>query len=248
MLTVGRKLPAASVQALVEALLEQLPEDNNSSVITVKHENMPNQPTNGQGAAQGGISYDPTVVFILEFCTKLATRDEECVETAAKPVFDIVQGILRDSTEWHAITVSRSAFYAFQILKSSYEHEIVNVPYLLHSVSSLPKNVLHKGAEPLLAGLAPCLDQPGPLRSEMMTSPDFWSILRMLGRSRESAGPVFSILEKGTTGNPPAIMADNYEAAIGLLNDFASAAAPRPQPNPEHGPRRPDQPPREPKK
>jgi golgi-specific brefeldin A-resistance guanine nucleotide exchange factor 1 len=236
------------VEALVEALLEQLPEDNNNSVISVKQENLPSPPPNGQGPLHGGVEYDPTVVFILEFCTKLATRDDEAVEAAAKPVFDIVQGILRDSSQWHAITVSRSTFYAFQILKASYEHEIVNVPYLLHSVSSLPKPLLDKAAEPLLAGLAPCLDQPGSLRSEMMTSPDFWSILRILARSRESAGPVFEILEKGSTGNPPAIMADNYEAAIGLLSDFASASAPRPRPDHEHGPRRPDQPLREPKK
>lgn len=223
--------------------MEQLPEDNNSSVITVKQENMPSSPTIGQGPAHGGVQYDPTVVFILEFCTKMAIRDDESIEVVAKPVFDIVQGILRDSSQWHPITVSRSTLYAFQILKSSYEHEIVNVPYLLHSVSSLPKNLLIKAAGPLLAGLAACLDQPGPLRSEMMTSPDFWSILRVLARSQESAGSVFSILEKGTTGNPPAIMADNYEAAIGLLNDFASAAASRPPSDPL-----PDQLPRENKK
>lgn len=81
-----------------------------------------------------------------------------------------------------------------------------------------------------------------------MTSPDFWSILRVLARGRDSAAPVFSILEKGTAGNPPAIMADNYEAAIGLLSEFASAAAPWPSSDSEHGPRRPDQPPREIKK
>jgi golgi-specific brefeldin A-resistance guanine nucleotide exchange factor 1 len=80
-----------------------------------------------------------------------------------------------------------------------------------------------------------------------MTSPDFWSILRVLARGRDSAAPVFDILEKGTAGNPPAIMADNYEAAIGLLGEFASAAAPRPVPDSEHA-RRPDQPVREMKK
>lgn len=207
------------------------------------------------------MKYDATVVYILEFCTKLAIRDEESIEVAAKPVFDIVQGILRDSSQWHPITVSRATFYAFQILKSSYvctvvamqsgastdlkqEHEIVNVPYLLHSVSSLPKNLLIKAAEHLLAGLALCIDQPGPLRSEMMTSPDFWSILRILARGRDSAALVFDILEKGTTGNPHAVMADNYEAAIGLLSEFASAAAPRLPTEQEHAQRRPDQPPR----
>jgi len=61
----------------------------------------------------------------------------------------------------------------------------------------------------------------------MMTSPDFWAILRALAQRPESAALVFEILEKGTAGTPPAIMADNYEAAISLLNDFASAATPQ---------------------
>lgn len=59
-----------------------------------------------------------------------------------------------------------------------------------------------------------------------MTSPDFWAILSVLARNPDSASLVFAILEKGTTGNPPAILADNYEAAVSLLNEFASAAAP----------------------
>jgi brefeldin A-resistance guanine nucleotide exchange factor 1 len=91
-------------------------------VITVKQENMPSpQPgTNGQNAAAGGIKYDPGVAFILEFCTLLATRDEETTELMGKQVFDTLQGILRDSSQWHAITVSRVAFYALRVLKASY--------------------------------------------------------------------------------------------------------------------------------
>lgn len=69
----------------------------------------------------------------------------------------------------------------------------------------------------------------------MMTSPDFWVILRTLATKPESAALVFGILERGTTGSPPAIMADNYEAAITLLNDFATAANPHKQ-----GEQRPD--------
>jgi brefeldin A-resistance guanine nucleotide exchange factor 1 len=57
-----------------------------------------------------------------------------------------------------------------------------------------------------------------------MTSPDFWTILRSLAGSKDSSRIVFDILERGTSGNPPAIMADNYEAAIALLGDFASAS------------------------
>lgn len=58
----------------------------------------------------------------------------------------------------------------------------------------------------------------------MMTSPDFWVILRVVAGDANAAAQIFDILERSTTGTPPAIMADNYEAAISLLNHFASAA------------------------
>lgn len=83
-----------------------------------------------------------------------------------------------------------------------------------------------KTSSTILSGLAICTDEPGPLRNEMMKSPDFWAILGILARNVDSAASVFAILESGTTGDPPAIIADNYEAAIALLNYFASAAAP----------------------
>lgn len=57
-----------------------------------------------------------------------------------------------------------------------------------------------------------------------MTSPDFWVLLRTLAGHPESSPVVFDILEGGVSGSPSAIIADNYEAAISLLNDFASAA------------------------
>ena len=115
---------------------------------------------------------------------------------------------------------------AFSADRDVKDHNFANVPYLLHTISSLPQDVLVGTSELVLAGLAMCTDEPGPLRSEIMTSPDFWSLLRVLARGPESAAPVFDILDKGTLGSPPAIMADNYEAAVALLNDFASVAAP----------------------
>jgi brefeldin A-resistance guanine nucleotide exchange factor 1 len=58
-----------------------------------------------------------------------------------------------------------------------------------------------------------------------MTSPDFWVILRNLTRNVKSAPTVFEILEGVAVGSPPTIMADNYESAVKLLNDFASAGS-----------------------
>jgi len=64
------------------------------------------------------------------------------------------------------------------------------------------------------------------LRNEVITSPDFWVVLRTLSKNQEVASTVFDILEAVTIeSSPPAIMADNYESAVGLLNDFASAGS-----------------------
>lgn len=57
-----------------------------------------------------------------------------------------------------------------------------------------------------------------------MTSPDFWVLLRNLAGNASSSAAVFEILEGGVSGTPSPIIADNYEAAISLLNDFATAA------------------------
>lgn len=40
----------------------------------------------------------------------------------------------------------------------------------------------------------------------------------------EAAGDVFQLVEDLTTSPQPGITADNYEAAIALLNEFATAA------------------------
>lgn len=96
----------------------------------------------------------------------------------------------------------------------------------MHTISGLPQDIIAKTSGTILNGLAACTEEPGPLRSEMMTSPDFWATLRVLATSRESAAQVFEILEKGTSGSPPAIMADNYMAAVALLDQFASSANP----------------------
>ncbi|KFA77076.1 hypothetical protein S40288_07970 [Stachybotrys chartarum IBT 40288] len=219
------KLDASAAAGLVDSLLAQLPDDDQSTVISMKADNVPAPVMSGQNGIPKLATYDPAIVFILEFCTKLATKDANAVSSMGKGVFEALQGILRDPSQWHTITVSRATFYALQVLRTSYDHDFANVPFLLHTISSLPKDILHKGSNLILEGLVNCIDEPGPLRSEMMTSPDFWATLRGLTGSPEAMAGVFAILEKGTTGSPPAIMADNYEAAVSLLNDFASAAA-----------------------
>lgn len=62
------------------------------------------------------------------------------------------------------------------------------------------------------------------MRSELAGSPDFWTILNRLSSVPEAAGDVFQLVEDLTTSSQPGITADNYEAAIALLNEFATAA------------------------
>src|SRR5690242_3578923 len=84
--------------------------------------------------------------------------------------------------------------------------------------------MLYQSSVPLLRGLHLCLMNSSGLRSEMSTSPDFWSILRELSNLPEAALLVFRVVED-LCSSPGGITADNYEAAIAVLNDFATAGS-----------------------
>lgn len=58
-----------------------------------------------------------------------------------------------------------------------------------------------------------------------MASPDFWVILRNLTANVQAAPHVFEILEGVASGSPSTITADNYESAVALLNEFATAGS-----------------------
>ncbi|KAI1425367.1 Sec7-domain-containing protein [Xylaria sp. FL1777] len=220
-------LPVDALSPLMEALLDQLPDDESSTVpvITVKPESVPSSPVNGGNKnAHRKPNYDPAVVYILEFCTVLALRSPETIECLGKHIAEALQTILRNSGRYHSALVSRAAYYQFNMLKASYDHDYVRAPVLLHTISSFPREMLAKTSQLVLQGLKVCIEQPGPLRSEIMTSPDFWLILRTLAGNPNSSPTVFDILEGGVSGSPSAIIADNYEAAIALLNEYATAA------------------------
>lgn len=101
----------------------------------------------------------------------------------------------------------------------------MRVPVVLHGISSLDQNVLGSSATHLLNGLLRCVSGPGPLRNEIVVSPDFWSILQQLHAHEESAHLAFELLQKVVNASPPAVSADNYESAVSLANDFASAGS-----------------------
>lgn len=225
-LTCTRNLPRQSLETLVDSLLETLPDDNGPTpVITVKTENPPSSPSNGQKPRQPTPVYDPSVVYVLEFCTVLALRDQNTIELLTKRVVNAIGGILRNASHYHPILLERATFYLFTLLHASYDCDYVRVPVLLHTVSSFSKDTLMQASNLVLRGLKLCIEQPCPLRNEIMTSPDFWVILRTLAGNPEASPVVLEILEAGILASPSAIVADNYEAAIALLNEFASMAS-----------------------
>ncbi|KAI9053152.1 hypothetical protein LZ554_003418 [Drepanopeziza brunnea f. sp. 'monogermtubi'] len=217
-------MPVESLKPLIDALLAQLPDDPSSIVISVKSE-ADTLPANGQKTTQNGPVYDPAMVYILELCTVLALRDKETVVALGADVAEALQNVMRHAPSYHSIMISRTMFYLLHLLHASYEHEFLRVPVVLHTISSFKKDLLDKSAPLVLQGLVQCFKEPGPLRNEIMTSPDFWVVLRDLTGNAQSAPTVFEILEGVAVGSPPTIMADNYESAVKLLNDFASAGS-----------------------
>lgn len=238
----SRNLPDESLEALIDALLDQIPDDNdNGIVITVKADNVPPTSPSVPQKPRVDVAYDPALVYVLEFCTILALRDDHTVGLFGKRVVEALQAVLRDVNRYHPILVSRTTFYLFRLLQASYvssakndqdgkaqiaeqDYDFIRAPVLLHTVSSFDKNTRKKTSKLVLQGLKLCIDEPGPLRNEIMTSPDFWAILRNLAANDDAASIVFEILEKGVSPSSTAIMADNYEAAVTLLNAFADAA------------------------
>ncbi|KAH6703350.1 ARF guanine-nucleotide exchange factor 2 [Verticillium dahliae] len=216
------ELGASELAHLVDGLISSLPEEPNPAVMTVKSDHVPTAPQ--LEPKLGTLSYDPAMVFSLELMTGLALRDQETLQVLGKQVMDTLQAILRDANQYHAMIVSRTSFYLLTLLHATHTLDYVNIPVLLHTISNFPKDTLAKSSVMLIQGLKLCVVEPGPLRNEIMTSPDFWSIMRALAGRYDSAAVVFDLLERGCTGVPPAIMADNYEAALLLLGDFASAA------------------------
>lgn len=216
-------MPVHSLKPLVQALLAQLPDDPSSIVISVKSENEAASPANGQKRLSTGPIYDPAMVYLLELCTVLALRDSETISFLGGDVAEALLDVMRNASSYHHIMISRTMYYVLLLLHASYEQSFLRVPVVLHTISSFKKELFERAAPLVLQGLTQCIKDPGPLRNEIMTSPDFWVILRNLTANAKAAPTVFEILEGVAVGSPPTIMADNYESAVKLLNEFASA-------------------------
>ena len=104
-------------------------------------------------------------------------------------------------------------------------YDFMRAPVVLHAISSIEDSVLVNTAHTTIAGLSRCISNAGPLRNEVLNSPDFWSILQRLHQHKEEADNVINVLFSIVNAQPSAVTADNYEATIGLANDFAAAAS-----------------------
>lgn len=100
----------------------------------------------------------------------------------------------------------------------------MRTPVVLHAISSFDDAVIDRTAAVVIAGLLKILSSPSSLKNEVANSPDFWSILQRVHGHREQAQSTFDILEKTVGADPPIIAADNYESAVTLANDFATAS------------------------
>ncbi|KAI9822830.1 MAG: GDP/GTP exchange factor for ARF [Phylliscum demangeonii] len=202
---------------------EELPEKNSPVVITVKPDVLSAGPTNGQRQMKKGVVYDPAVVFILELTTILALRDLDTIQSVGPAAADALLSVIRDAVNIHPTAVSRALFYLLCLLEASHDLSFLRVPVILHAISSLDPSMQEKSASLILKGIVRCIKKPGPLRNEMVNSPDFWAILQGIHSLSDIAPAVFNVMEHLTARNSLAITADNYEAAVALLNDFASA-------------------------
>lgn len=213
---------------LVNALLSQLPnlddDDDDENVVILKSEY--SSPTNGTHTVNKGPTYDPAVVYVLEFATSLVLRDESTVAAYGKILAETLTGIIRNSSRAHNIVVSRVVYYLFSLLQASHEHSFLNVPVVLHSIAALDKNLLDKSASPVIKGLSKCAKSgSSSLKREMINSPDFWVLLRTLLPNHEACADVFRVMEFITSESPSNVTSDNYVPVVSLLNDFASAGS-----------------------
>jgi golgi-specific brefeldin A-resistance guanine nucleotide exchange factor 1 len=220
-LAASYNLPAPQVKLLVQGLLAMLP-DESSPLVTVKTDR---PPTATGRPSKNGTVYNASTVFLLEMATALTLRDEDTIAAAGEMLTASLQTSIRDAANLHPLAASRMVLYLLDSLRLAFEYDFIRAPVVLHAISSFDDTVLDHTAEAVLQGLTDCIAKPGPLRNEIVNSPDFWSILQRLHQHKTEADHVFEILQNIASSQPTVVTADNYESAIALANDFASAGS-----------------------
>ena len=200
------------------------------------------QRPDGERINPGSPGYDPELVYILELATIIALRDQNTIRIMGKDVFEALHNLIRTAASTHPVVVSRAVFYLLRLLCVSHvsdrcllwvavasdtlqEQPFIRAPVILHTISSFTQATLTKSALPILQGFDQCIRASNLLMKEIVNSPDFWSVLQNLHKVQEVSATVFQLLEHVTIGSPSAVTADNYEYAIALLNDCATAGS-----------------------
>lgn len=114
-------MPTQSRLSLVQALLGHLPEQSSPVVIVVKPDQHRPTPirTNGHRNPPSTPVYDPSVVFVLEIATIIATCNSDSVALMGSAVADALQNVVRDATNVHPLVLSRAIFYLLTLLHAS---------------------------------------------------------------------------------------------------------------------------------
>ncbi|KAF4555474.1 Sec7 domain-containing protein 2 [Elsinoe fawcettii] len=221
-------LPVNSLRALVDAMLALVPEDASPRVISVKPEVPAPTPVRPNGTKVTGATpaYDPAFVFIAELATLLAIRDNETMSTFGKEVSDILSSAIRDAERLHPVAVSRISYHLLSLLRFSNDYSFLRAPVVLHQISSLKQDTLKQSAQHVLKGIFECISTPSPLRNEITSSPDFWSLLHNLREFPDGAPLAFRMIDDIIlSSSSQTITSDNFEPAVSLLNAFANAGA-----------------------
>lgn len=116
------QLPTESLTLFLDTLLSHMPEEGDPRVIVVKSElpsptgTRPSEPKSNSVS----LAYDASVVFVLELATILAVRDTEVIAKLGEEVVDALQGVLRDASHVHPLTLSRTIYYLLSFLRASH--------------------------------------------------------------------------------------------------------------------------------
>lgn len=217
-------------QYLISALSNHLPEPSSPVVLAARPDQPRPTPVRPQITRKPASRqlYEPSIAFILELSTLLASSDNTSMALLGEGVADALQGIVRDSENVHSILLSRTVFLLFYLMNASQdvkEKPVLKTPVVLHTVSGFDQTRLEDTADAILKGLAFCLQRQTSLRNELINTPDFWLILNSLHNFQNAAPAVFDIVETIVTSETIAVTADNFMVIASLLDNFATAGS-----------------------
>ncbi|KAG8527452.1 uncharacterized protein KY384_007604 [Bacidia gigantensis] len=223
-------MPPEIRQNLVLALLKHLPEPSSPVVLMARQDQARPTPirTNGSRKIVAGQVYNPSIAFILELSTILASQDRGSMALIGEPVADAIQNVVREASNIHPLVISRAVYYLLYLMNANQElcdQSLVKTPVVLHTISRFDHSLLEAVSELLLRGLGHCLQSRTSLRNEIINTPDFWLILSNLHTIQESAPAVLEIVENIVASDPTLVTADNYVATVSLLDNFATAGS-----------------------